>query len=318
MKILDAAATASALGWPALVAAIETIIRDSNAGQASAPPRVGVPLGDDAVWLLMPAVSKAADLAACKLITVHSGNPARGLPTIQGDILAIRSSTGERLALLDGPAVTARRTAAVTAVAIRQIQQARSALPTPAASCLIIGCGVQGRSHLDALATLNPGTSFLLCSRTFASARKLAAEAGARGIDARAVPDPDPVVAEVDIVVTCTDAKQVCLRKPPRDGTIIAAIGSFRPDMSEVAPEVMRVIDRNILHDSADAGHEAGELISNGVDVHGLPTLFSGGAAALPAADRTVLFKSCGNALWDLAAVQAATEGLGLRPELPA
>jgi ornithine cyclodeaminase len=318
MKILDAAATARALGWPALVAAIEAIIRDSNAGQASAPPRVGVPLGDDAVWLLMPAMSKPADLAACKLITVHAGNPARGLPTIQGDILVIRASTGERLALLDGPAVTARRTAAVTAVAIRQIQQARSAPPRPAADCLIIGCGVQGRSHLEALAALYPGTRFLLCSRTFASAQALAAEAGARGIDARAVPDPDAVLAEVDLVVTCTNAQQDCLRKPPRDGTIIAAIGSFRPDMSEVAPEVMSVIGRNILLDSADAGHEAGELIRNGIDVDGLPTLFSGGAPALPAADRTVLFKSCGNALWDLAAAQAATRESGQPRKSPA
>ena len=129
MRILDAQATARALAWPALVAAVEATIRDSRSGLASAPPRVSVPLGGDAVWLLMPAVSQPADLAACKLITVHSGNPARGLPTIQGDILVIRSSTGERLALLDGPAVTARRTAAVTALAIRQIQQARSAPP---------------------------------------------------------------------------------------------------------------------------------------------------------------------------------------------
>jgi 1-piperideine-2-carboxylate/1-pyrroline-2-carboxylate reductase [NAD(P)H] len=69
---------------------------------------------------------------------------------------------------------------------------------------------------------------------------------------------------------------------------------------------VMKAIGRNILLDSADAGHEAGELIRNGVDARGLPTLFSGGAQALPAVDGTVLFKSCGNALWDLAAAQAA------------
>ena len=127
MKILDPGATARALEWPALVAAVEATIHDSNAGLASAPPRVSLPLGDDAVWLLMPALSRRADLAACKLITVHASNPQRGLPTIQGDILAVRASTGERIALLDGPTVTARRTAAVTALAIRQIREARAA-----------------------------------------------------------------------------------------------------------------------------------------------------------------------------------------------
>jgi 1-piperideine-2-carboxylate/1-pyrroline-2-carboxylate reductase [NAD(P)H] len=114
----------------------------------------------------------------------------------------------------------------------------------------------------------------------------------------------------VDLIVTCTDASQACVRALPRDGAIVAAIGSFKPEMSEIAPEVMRAIGRNILLDSADAGHEAGELIQNGVDVDGLPTLFSGGAEALPAIDRTLLFKSCGNALWDLAAARAAAGSL--------
>ena len=307
MKILDPGATARALEWPALVAAVEATIHDSNAGLASAPPRVSLPLGDDAVWLLMPALSRRADLAACKLITVHASNPQRGLPTIQGDILAVRASTGERIALLDGPTVTARRTAAVTALAIRRIREARATPAGPGTTCLIIGCGVQGRSHLEALAALFPGTRFLLSSRTAASAQKLAAVASARGIPAETVADPDPVLAQADIVVTCTNAEQECVRKLPRDGTIIAAIGSFKPAMSELAPEVMRAIGRNILLDSSDAGHEAGELIQNRVDVEGLPTLFSGGAQALPAVGKTVLFKSCGNALWDLAAVQAAS-----------
>lgn len=318
MKIFDAEATALALGWPALLAAVEATIRDSNAGQAAAPPRMSVPLGDGAVWLLMPAVSKPADLAACKLITVHPGNPQRGLATIQGDILVIRASTGERLALLDGPTVTARRTAAVTALAIRQIREARQARDGHAvhagqaaavaagASCLIIGCGVQGRSHLEALAALFPGTGFLLSSRTSASAQRLAAMAAGRGIVARAIAAPEAVLDDVDIVVTCTDARQTCLRKAPREGAIIAAIGSFKPEMSELAPEVMGAIGRNILLDSADAGHEAGELLQNGVDVESLPTLFSGGAPALPDVAKTVLFKSCGNALWDLAAALAA------------
>ncbi len=314
MKIFNASATALALPWPALVTAVEAIIHDSRAGLASAPARVGVPLGDDAVWLLMPAVSRAADLAACKLITVHPGNPGRGLPTIQGDILVMRSSTGERLALLDGPAVTARRTAAVTALAIRQVQQARAAPPPAEASCLIIGCGVQGRGHLHALAALLPGMRFLLCSRTPASAQRLAAEAATVGIEARVVPDPDEEVARADIVVTCSDARQACVRRLPRAGAIIAAVGSFTPAMSELAPEVMKAIGRNILLDSPDAGHEAGELIINGVDPAGLPTLFDGGARALPAVDRTVLFKSCGNALWDLAAAQAAIGGIAADP----
>lgn len=320
MKILDAHATAAALPWPALITALEATIDDSNAGMAGSPPRMSVPLADDAVWLLMPAWSRRADIAVCKLITVHAGNRQRGLPTIQGDILVIRASTGERLALLDGPTVTARRTAAVSALAVRLIRAARAAASDEAgsghaaptgdaapASCLIIGCGVQGRSHLEAIAALLPGSRFFLSSRSPASVHRLAAHAAACGIAATAVADPQAVLGSVDLVVTSTDATKVCLHAPPADGAIIAAIGSFRPDMSELAPQVIQAIGRNILLDSADAGHEAGELIQAGIDTRELPDLFTWRSRPLPDVSRTVLFKSCGNALWDLSAALAAT-----------
>lgn len=318
MKILDPAATAGVLAWPALVAAVEATIRDSKDGMAICPRRASVPLADDAVWLLMPAWSSRADVAACKLITVHGGNRQRGLPTIQGDIVVIRASTGERLAMLDGPTVTARRTAAVTALAIRRIREAREVAARGSrhatvqaggnrfVRCLIIGCGVQGRSHLEAIAAIFPGTRFILYSRSAASATRLAADATAQGIQAHAVSAFEAELSDVDIVTCCTPATEPCLRELPREGAIIAAIGSFKPELSELAPAVMRHIGRNILLDSSDAGHEAGELIQAGVDPEGLPTLLTWHDKALPEVAQTVLFKSCGSALWDLAAARAA------------
>ena len=316
MQILDAAATARALAWPPLIAAIETTIQDTKAGLVTSPPRMSLPLAADAVWLTMPAWSARADIAACKLITVHPGNSQRGLPTIQGDIVVIRASTGERLALLDGPTVTARRTAAATALAIRLIHQARRAAGAPpegtgALSCLIIGCGVQGRSHLEVLHAVYPATQFFLHSRSVASAKKLAEHAAAEGISARVVTSPQAVLPDVDIVVCCTPATEVCLEQLPREGAIIAAIGSFRPEMSEIAPAVMRHIGRNILLDTDDARHEAGELIQAGIAREGLPTLLTWNEELLPAIAQTVLFKSCGSALWDLAAAQAAVLAAG-------
>jgi 1-piperideine-2-carboxylate/1-pyrroline-2-carboxylate reductase [NAD(P)H] len=137
----------------------------------------------------------------------------------------------------------------------------------------------------------------------------LAEHATNNGITARIVASSEAVLSEVDLVVCCTDASAICLNQPPRQGAIIAAIGSFKPEMSELSPAVMQVIGRNILLDSTDASHEAGELIQNGIDPQGLPTLFTWHPHSLPAVTQTVLFKSCGNALWDLAAAQAATAG---------
>jgi ornithine cyclodeaminase len=306
MKILDAEATRDALPWPPLIAALQATIADAAAGDTTCPPRTSVTLGGDDVWLLMPAVCRTADVAACKLLTVHPGNPDRGRPLIQGDVLVIRASNGDRVALLDGPAVTARRTAAATALALQRIRAARG--ETSAPDCLIIGCGVQGRSHLEALHATLPGIRFMLASRTRASAAALRELAAARGIKARVVDDPDHAVDEVDIVVCCTPAFETCLHRPPRDGGIVAAIGSFKPAMSELGPAVMAAVGGNILLDSPDAAHEAGELVQAGIDGSALPTLLDGEAALPRRPGATVLFKSCGNALWDLAAARALLE----------
>ncbi len=316
MQILDATATAEALPWPALIAALEATINDTQAGRVLAPTRQSLPLTAEAVWLIMPATSRRADIGVCKLVCVHPENSHRGLPTIQGDIIVIRASTGERLALLDGPAVTARRTAAITALAIRRIHQARQALsdpavPGPPSSCLVIGCGVQGRGHLEALHAEWPGMRFYLHSRSPASAVRLAEFASSLGIAADVVPAPAAVLTQVDIVACCTPALEVCLEQRPREGAIITAVGSFTPEMSEIATGVMRQIGRNILLDSDAARHEAGELAQAGIDPEGLPTLLSWQAQALPAIGGTVLFKSCGSSLWDLAAAETALSSAG-------
>jgi ornithine cyclodeaminase len=268
-----------------------------------------VTLGGDDVWLLMPAVSRAADVAACKLLTVHPDNPDRGRPLIQGDVLVIRASNGDRVALLDGPTVTARRTAAATALALARIRAARGA--TAAFECLIIGCGVQGRSHLEALHATLPGIRFMLASRTPASAARLREAAAAHGIEARVVDDPDRAVVDAGIVICCTPATETVLHRPPGEGGIIAAIGSFKPSMSELGPMVMAAVGRNILLDSPDAAHEAGELVQAGIDGRGLPTLLDGDAALPARPEATVLFKSCGNGLWDLAAARALLDAPG-------
>ena len=224
-------------------------------------------------------------------------------------MLVIRASNGDRVALLDGPTVTARRTAAATALALQRIRAARGEATAP--TCLIIGCGVQGRSHLEALHATLPGIRFMLASRTPASAIRLSELATMRGIEARLVDDPDRAVDDADIVVCCTPAFETCLHRPPRDGAIVAAIGSFKPTMSELGPAVMAAVAGNILLDSPDAAHEAGELVQAGLDGSELPSLLDGDAALPSRPQATVLFKSCGNGLWDLAAARAllATPG---------
>ena len=169
MRQLDAAATHQALGWAPLVRAIERTLADLAAGHVHAPERQVLPIAPGTSWFLMPAwlAPAAGDLAAIKLVTYAADNAARGLPGILGDVLVLRASTGERLALLDGPAVTARRTAAVT------LHAARRLAPQPMGPLLVIGTGVQALAHALAFTEALGVDEVWVRGRTEASASAL-------------------------------------------------------------------------------------------------------------------------------------------------
>jgi ornithine cyclodeaminase len=259
----------------------------------------------------MPALD--ARIAITKLISFTPANAGTARPTIQGDVVVFDVATGERRALLHGPTVTARRTAAVSMLAARHLAtHAQGPL-------LIVGAGVQGRSHLEAFAQGLGVREVWIASRSAASAQALADHAQARGLKARVVDDPNAALAHCPLVVTCTPAQGVVLRTLPRDDAFIAAVGAFTPKMVELSPELCRHVVQHgrIVVDTRDADHEAGDLLQAGLEVTGLATLAdvvrdgvaggTGGAAR--AGPGPVLFKSCGWAGWDLAAARLAVPG---------
>jgi ornithine cyclodeaminase len=226
-------------------------------------------------------------------------NGARGLPSIQGDIVVFDAVTGQRTALLDGPTVTARRTAAVSLLAAQLLAPHRDG------PLLIVGAGVQGRSHLEAFAAGLGVREVLVHSRSAGSADAQVAHARWLGLSARRVDDPDAALADCPLVVSATPAQQVGLRGTPRDDAFIAAVGAFTPRMVEWAPEVCRDLAARgtLVVDTRDADHEAGDLLRAGIDVTAQPTLAD--LIAVPHAVRgPVFFKSCGWGGWDLAAAR--------------
>ncbi len=296
--------TAAALPYPALAQAIETLLRDPS---VCVPPRTVMPLPGGGSLFVMPATD--ARVAITKLISFVPDNPLRGRPTIQGDIVVFDAITGQRRAMLDGPTVTARRTAAVSLLA------AQTLAPRTDGPLLIVGAGVQGRSHLEAFAAGLGVREVWVNSRSASSADGLVAHAERLGLRARRVDDADAALAHCPLVVSTTSALQVALRGAPRADVFIAAVGAFTPRMVEWAPEVCRdlMARGTVVVDTRDADHEAGDLIQAGIDVSSLPTL-----ADLIAAPRApqgpVFFKSCGWAGWDLAAARLVSESSGSSP----
>jgi ornithine cyclodeaminase len=296
MEILDAHATADRLSYDLLVEEIAGVMRDPV---ARVPPRLVQTLAGGGSLFVMPAHD--GNVAITKLITFTPANLGTKTPTIQGDVVVFDVASGTRRLVLDGPTVTARRTAAVSLLAAKWLAS------NATGPLLVVGAGTQGRAHLEAFARGLGIREVLIHSRTEASAHVLALRAREIGLHARVISDPDSALAECPLVVTCTPASGVVLTAPPRDDAFIAAVGAFTPKMIELAPAFTQHVARHgrIVVDTRDADHEAGDLLQAGVDVTALPALRD----IDPAAARMrgpVLFKSCGWAGWDLAAARCA------------
>ncbi|MDI9232976.1 delta(1)-pyrroline-2-carboxylate reductase family protein [Limnohabitans lacus] len=299
--ILSPAQTARALPFSALAQEIAALLQDPT---VAVPPRIVQPLDGGGSLFVMPAAD--ARVAITKLISFIPGNAQRGLPTIQGDIVVFDVQTGQRVALLDGPTVTARRTAAVSLLAAQHLATRRDG------PMLIVGAGVQGRAHLEAFREGLGVQEVWVSSRSSASADALVAHAQALGMRARRVDDPNAALADCPLVVSTTPAQQVVLTALPRSDAFVAAVGAFTPRMVEWSADVCRHLAQTgtLVVDTRDADHEAGDLLQADIDVSALPTLADvvRQTQAWQDASRPeggpVFFKSCGWGGWDLAAAR--------------
>jgi len=300
METFDATETAARLPYAALADAIRRVALARHSDTVQAPPRLALPLANRSVLLVMPASD--GELAITKLVTVHPDNPGRGRPTIQGEVVVMEASTGTRLGLLDGATVTARRTAALSLLAARELA------PHPDGPLLIVGAGAQGRSHLEAFHEGLGISKVFVASRTSAGAESLVARAEDLGMEATVVADPSEALAEVRLVVTVTTSREPVLPGAVAEGTFVAAVGSFEPGAAELPPELFS--GATVVVDTMEgAKEEAGDLIQaeeagafRWEDAMELEEILRGRGRPSGAA----VFKSVGHSLWDLAAARTA------------
>jgi 1-piperideine-2-carboxylate/1-pyrroline-2-carboxylate reductase [NAD(P)H] len=300
MKILDARETADLLPYPALADSIREVALAMDSGDMQAPPRFALPLNEDGILLVMPASDQ--DIAITKLVTVHPENQGRDLPTIQGEVVVMDATTGERLGFLEGRVVTARRTAALSMLAARELA------PRPEGPLLVVGAGTQGRAHLDAFhAGLGVSRAFI-SSRSQGNAVSLAGHARSLGMEAEAVEGPGEVLEDVGLIVTATTSKEPILPQELPDGVFVAAVGAFEPEAAELTPASISA--SQVFVDTLEgAKEEAGDLIQAsraGVFAWENATELEAALRSPERPEGTVVFKSVGHALWDLAAARTA------------
>jgi ornithine cyclodeaminase len=302
MKIFDAAATARALPFERLVPALQALFARGCEVPARHVHEVPVPHGEPFTSLIMPAWIPGR-YYGIKTINIAPGNARRGLPGLHASYLLCDGATGQPLAVIDGDAITHRRTAAASALAAKWLAR------PDAKHLLVVGAGRIARLLPEAYRSVLPLERVSLWARDAAKAEALASELRTRGVPAKAVTDLPAACAQADIVSCATLATHPVVHGAwLRPGSHLDLIGSFTPAMREADDACFA--GASIHLDTEEGLKKSGELLgpmARGVfgpqDIRGtLATLSRGEAAGRRSADERTVFKSVGLALEDLAA----------------
>ncbi len=301
VTVYNAKQTAELLSFPHLVKQLARACTELAAGQIHAPERQVVEFPQGGVMLSMPAT--ATDIGIHKLVNVVPGNAARGLPTIHGVVAAYDGQTGRELFVLDGPTVTARRTAALSMLGLKVF------LKAPPRHVTLIGYGTQAAGHLAALAALYPGLQVTVTGRSLDKAKAFVTAHNTLPLDLQAA---ERISDSADAVITLTTSDSPVYTLPAHEGRLIIGVGAFKPELVEISA---LTLSGSALYtdDLPGARHEAGDFIQANIAWDSVTPL----ATALstpPNLDRPIVFKTVGCAAWDLAAGRCAFEHvLGLQ-----
>ena len=180
-----------------IIQVLEVAFRDKGEGHVEMPPKPGIHPQPDAFIHAMPAYIPSIRAAGVKWVSGYPENRKRGLPTISGLLILNDPETGLPLAVMDCVWITAQRTAAASAVAAKFLARPNSR------SLGILGCGVQGRSHLEALGVLFRLERVMAYDTDPAAGRRFATDMSRlHDLQITIVDQPREAVVGCDLVVT--------------------------------------------------------------------------------------------------------------------
>ncbi len=309
MILMSAEETRAALDWRPLVEALRAVFRDGCEMPVRHHHDFAVPGEPDATHLLMPAWIVGRYLGV-KVLNVVPGNAERGLPAISAVYLLSDAKTGAMLALVDGGELTARRTAAASALAADYLAR------KDARRHLVVGTGRLALNVIESHKSVRPIEEVLIWGRNADKAAALAEEARAKGHAATPVSDLAEAVSSADIVTTVTLSTEPLISGDwLTPGTHVDLIGGFKPTMREADDAA---ISRSTLFVDTRAGatKEAGDIVvplqtgvltEDGIAAD-LFDLTRGAHAGRGSEEEITLFKSVGAAAEDLAGAILAYE----------
>ena len=314
MQFFDATTTRAALPFERLIAQLQTLfaagceVPKRHVHEIAGVSAEAAPLTS----LLMPAWLPGRYYGV-KIVNIAVGNAARGLPGLHASYLLHDAVSGVPLALIDGDEITARRTAAASALAASKLAR------PDARHLLVVGAGRVARLLPQAYLAVRPVERVSVWARSAEQAGAFVAELREQGTAAAVAPDLQAAATAADIVSCATLATTPLIDgRWLRPGSHLDLIGSFTPAMREANDACFA--GASIYVDTDEALQKSGDLLgplARGVfaasDVRGTLTTLARAAARgevcgrLDAAERTV-FKSVGTALEDLAAAMLVWE----------
>jgi thiomorpholine-carboxylate dehydrogenase len=290
IRVISEVEVEQCLSQDELMVEMERALIALSRGAVRQPLRGVLSIPEQRAWFgLMPAVYE--DVIGAKLVTVFPGNASRGLDTHQAVIQLFHGDTGLPFALIGGRNITAWRTAAVSALATRELAR-------PNARVLaILGSGVQARTHLSMLRRVRSFEEVRVWSRTPENAQRFAAETGA------VVMTAENAVRGADIVVTVTHSSEAVLRGEwIKEGAHVNAVGAVGLHARELDDRAMQQ-SAIVVESREAAASESGDIVQSSVPVYAELGEILAGDTSRPVARNTV-YKSLGVAVEDVAAAR--------------
>lgn len=304
IPVIDAATVARVLDYPSLVDAL----RRAFVVPPIVPQRHSIafpqtPASPAGTLLVMPAV-RPGGLMAVKLVSIHPAHAGRDGGALRSTYLALDAASGDIRGMIDGHALTVRRTAATSVLAALEM-----ARPNPEV-LLMVGSGEIAHALAEAYAELIKPRLALIWSRRAAQAVRFANELAARGLAAEAVDDLRAAVPRADIISSATLSQTpLILGADVRDGTHVDLVGGFRPEMRESDDDLIaraRVIV-DVETTLTEAGDIASPLAARRLAADSVATLrdvLEGARPGRVSPTEITVFKSAGHALEDMAAAE--------------
>jgi alanine dehydrogenase len=254
MQILDEADTRNALPFDGLIEALRAMFISGCEAPARHHHDVKVPGEPDGTLLLMPAWLPGRYMGL-KQVSVFPGNATRGLPSIFGSYLLSSAVTGELLAIIDGGELTARRTAAASALAASYLARADASV------MLMTGTGRLSANLIEAHKAVRPLQKVFIWGRDQAKAKQIANRAEALGLEAIPTMDLEAAAREADIISCATLSTEPLISgnwlKP---GVHLDLVGAFKPVMRETDDQCV-IRATKFVDTRAGALSEGGDLV---------------------------------------------------------